>query len=116
MWCITINCVILLISSVPSAAPENLTGEAVSSTSITISWKPPPIEEQNGIIILYTIHFLEVPTNVTLTYQQEGQHTMLVIDSLHPNYDYECSVGAVTAVGNSPLSEILTIRTLPDSK
>ena len=103
-------------SSVPSAAPENLTGEALSSTSIIISWKPLPIEEQNGIIIHYTIHLLEVPTNRTLTYEQEGQHTMLVIDLLHPYYDYECTVGAVTAVGNSPLSEILMIRTLPDSK
>ena len=103
-------------SLVPSAAPENLTGEALSSTSIIISWKPLPIEEQNGIIIHYTIHLLEVPTNRTLTYEQEGQHTMLVIDLLHPYYDYECTVGAVTAVGNSPLSEILMIRTLPDSK
>ena len=103
-------------SLVPSAAPENLTGEALSSTSIIISWKPLPIEEQNGIIIHYTIHLLEVPTNRTLTYEQEGQHTMLVIDLLHPYYDYECSVGAATVVGSGPLSEIVTTRTLPDSK
>ena len=108
--------VIVLISSVPSAPPQNVTGEAVNSTAIVVSWKPPPITEQNGIIILYTIRLLEVPTQRPLSYLREGQQMMLVIHSLHPYYDYECSVGAVTVVGSSPLSETVTTRTRTDSK
>ena len=114
-WCISILCN-CLIPSVPSAPPQNVTGEAINSTAIIISWNPPAITEQNGIIILYTINLLEVPTQRALAYLREGQLTMLVIDSLHPYYDYECSVGALTAVGSSPLSETVTTRTLQDSK
>ena len=104
------------LSSVPSAPPQNVTGEAVNSTAIIVSWKPPPITEQNGIIILYTIHLREVPTQRALAYVQEGQQRMLVIGSLHPYYDYECSVAAKTVVGSSPLSETVTAKTQPDSK
>lgn len=86
-------------------------GETLSSTAITIMWEAPELEEQNGIIISFNISLLELPTNVTLTYQQAGLHTELVINSLHPYYEYSCSVAAATEVGAGPFSTPFVIRT-----
>ena len=102
--------------TVPTAPPQNTDGEVLSSTAISITWQVPQLEEQNGIIQRYFIRLLEVPTNINFTYQQKGQHTELVIDSLHPDYDYECSVAAETVVGRGPFSEPFTITTHEDGK
>ena len=49
---------ILQFSPAPSAAPVNVTGMNTSSTSLRISWLPPPVEDQNGIIIAYNITYI----------------------------------------------------------
>ena len=103
-------------NTVPTAPPQNTAGEILSSTTISITWQAPPLEEQNGIIQQYIIHLLEIPTNSDFTYQQEGQHRELVILSLHPDYDYECSVAAETIVGRGPFSDPFIITTHEDGK
>ena len=102
--------------TVPTAPPQNVDGEVLNSTAIFMTWQVPPLEGQNGIIQLYFIHLLEVPTNLSFIYQQEGQHTELVIVSLHPDYDYECSVAAETVVGRGPFSDPFIITTHEDGK
>ena len=81
-----------------------------------MSWRQPPIEERNGVIISYTIVLVELPTNTTLIYQREGNHTELLVQELHPYYEYRCSVVAATQVGASPFSDSVTIRTAEDGK
>ena len=49
---------ILQFSPAPSAAPVNVTGMNTSSTSLRISWLPPPVEDQNGIIIAYNVTYV----------------------------------------------------------
>ena len=39
----------------PSAAPLNLTGFVLSSRAVQLTWDPPPITDQNGIISGYTV-------------------------------------------------------------
>ena len=41
----------------PSAAPMNIQGKALSSTSLLISWDPPPLDHRNGPITNYTIKY-----------------------------------------------------------
>ena len=41
--------------TVPSGPPINVTVEAESSTSLFISWQPPEMLKQNGIITSYRI-------------------------------------------------------------
>ena len=48
----------LQFSQAPSAAPVNVTGMNTSSTSLRISWLPPPVEDQNGIIIAYNVTYV----------------------------------------------------------
>ena len=102
--------------TVPTAPPQNTAGDVLNSTTISISWEAPPPEEQNGIIQQYIIYLLEIPTNMNFTYQPEREHRELVIDSLHPDYDYECSVAAETIVGRGPFSDPFIITTHEDGK
>ena len=81
-----------------------------------MSWRLPPIEERNGVIISYTIFLVELPTNTTLIYQREGNHTELIVEDLHPYYEYRCSILAATQVGDSPSSDSVTIRTAEEGK
>ncbi|KAJ8246101.1 hypothetical protein GJAV_G00263660, partial [Gymnothorax javanicus] len=45
--------------SVPSGYPENVTAEAVSSTSILVTWGPVPEQEKNGYILGYKVLYKE---------------------------------------------------------
>ena len=105
-----------LFTTAPTAPPENFTLQVVGSRAVLVSWRQPPIEERNGVIISYTIVLVELPTNTTLIYQREGNHTELIVEELHPYYEYRCSVVAATQVGASPFSDSVTIRTAEDSK
>lgn len=86
----------------------------MSSTIIRITWGAPEFEEQNGIITSYNISLLEVATSATFMYQLGGLRTELVVTSLHPYYEYRCSVAAATEVGIGPFSTPFVIRTAED--
>ena len=79
-----------------------------------VAWRPPALEGQNGVITSYMVVFIEVPTNITLTYQREGELSELVIERLHPYYEYHCSIAAATRVGRGLSTNPVTIRTLED--
>ena len=53
---------------------------------------------------------------MNFTYQQETQRTEFMIDALHPDYGYECSVAAETIVGRGPFSDPFIITTHEDGK
>ncbi|GLD69255.1 receptor-type tyrosine-protein phosphatase S-like isoform X1 [Lates japonicus] len=44
----------------PSAAPEGVSCESASSTSLRVSWKPPPMEGQNGELEGYELRYQRV--------------------------------------------------------
>ena len=59
-------------------------------------WQPPPSEIQNGRVRLY-ISVFEVQTGTNYSYTlQPSEDPTLQVESLHPYYDYVCSVAAVT--------------------
>ena len=41
--------------TVPSGAPTNITVEALSSTSLLITWEPPAPSQRNGVITQYRL-------------------------------------------------------------
>ena len=98
------------VHSVPSSSPLRVVGQAVNAERILLSWDLPEPTGRNGLITGYTIQILEVPTNLTLSYNLTNR-TDFLVDSLHPYYDYQCSVAAVTVVGAGPLSAPVTVRT-----
>lgn len=53
---------IVFLTLVPSAPPQAVTVSAVTlsnSSSISVSWQPPPAEMQNGIIQEYRVRALD---------------------------------------------------------
>ena len=101
----------LLCSPVPTSPPQNLGVSALNSTSISLSWMPPPLIDQNGIIREYRITITEVETGSVLGFTSTT--TALIVPSLHPYYNYQCKVNAYT-IDHGPYTEDFTVRTLED--
>ena len=87
-------------------------GRPLSSTSIYIEWNPPPIEDQNGDIISYTVLCFAVNGGAVLLSYTTAT-TDITISGLHPYYTYKCNVSAVT-VAEGPSSGYVNITTLED--
>ena len=101
----------------------------MSSRSIQLSWNPPEIGEQNGILLHYHVIVMETQIlflndgtliapmgdNLNRTYDvSEGR--MQLIDMLHPSYNYTVRIAAATAAGIGPFSDPITVMTLEDGK
>jgi len=103
--------VFLFVSIAPSSPPQNVALAPVSSTSINITWSPPPPQDINGIIIEYRVTAVEVVTGRRFNFTSSS--SFVVAFGLHPYYVYECTVSAYT-VGNGPYSQAIIITT-PES-
>ena len=104
--------------TVPGGPPENFTVTVVSSMEILLMWQPPASEIINGLVRNYAIFVIEVQTNTNHSYtlqSQPSEDPARLLESLHPYYDYVCSVAAVT-IGPGPYTSPLTVRTFEDGK
>ena len=97
----------------PSGAPENIVATSLTSTSVRLSWNPPPADQQNGIITDYYINMTEIETGVTIQLTITGA-TSLFVDTLHPYYVYNFFISAATVVGQGPYSTLFSIQTPED--
>ena len=89
--------------------PEDLNVEATTSESISLSWSPPDVQSQNGIITGYLINVTAIGTGET--FQVSSTTTNLVIQSLRPFTMYICVIAAETSAGTGPFSISLTVQT-----
>ncbi|XP_056276531.1 receptor-type tyrosine-protein phosphatase S-like [Pseudoliparis swirei] len=105
----------------PSAAPEGVSCESASSTSLRVNWKPPRIEGQNGELAGYELRYLRVSgaegggqgqdVNGPPIPAQEGQ---TLLGGLEKWSWYNISVAAFNAEGAGPNSPVVTCRTNED--
>ena len=93
----------------PSAPPNNVTGYVESSTLVMFAWLAPPLIDQNGVIQYYVVKLLEVETGALWTFFAVEED--INIGSLHPYYNYECTVAAHTVIGTGPHSIAITVLT-----
>ena len=120
---------ILLIYTVPTEAPRNVSVTVDSSRSIMLTWERPPMEEENGLLVNYHVIVIETQIHYTddgeeirgierylnRTYNvSEGREQL--IDMLHPDYNYTVSVAAATEPGISHFSDLITVRTDMDGE
>ena len=96
--------------SAPGGPPQNISITVLNSTAIHVNWLPPLPEIQNGIIRQYTVNVKVIQTQTTHT-----AVPYITIDELHPYYNHEITVAAVT-IEQGPVSDIITITTPEDSK
>uniref|UniRef100_A0A667J258 Sidekick cell adhesion molecule 1 n=1 Tax=Lynx canadensis TaxID=61383 RepID=A0A667J258_LYNCA len=104
--------------SVPSAAPENVSAEAVSSTQILLTWASVPEQDQNGLILGYKILFRAKELDPEpRSHVVRGNHTQsALLTGLRKFVLYELQVLAFTRIGNGvPSSPLLLERTKDDA-
>ncbi|XP_027871953.1 protein tyrosine phosphatase receptor type Db isoform X5 [Xiphophorus couchianus] len=102
--------------TLPSAPPQDITCTSPSSTSILVSWAPPPLEFQNGIITGYSIQYSTMEGNKT-SKRVDGippGSSPYLLENLEKWTEYGLTVRALTEAGEGPESLQLLIRTEED--
>lgn len=99
----------------PSAPPVEVTGVALNSRSLRISWDPPPEKTRNGKITVYKVLYMESskpadPSMATIK-TVDGEKTQVTLNNLNTWTEYRVWVLAGTAKGEGPLSEAIYLKT-----
>uniref|UniRef100_A0A9J7XA23 Roundabout, axon guidance receptor, homolog 3 (Drosophila) n=1 Tax=Cyprinus carpio carpio TaxID=630221 RepID=A0A9J7XA23_CYPCA len=89
---------------VPSAPPRAVTVATVklsNSSSISVSWQPPPTEMQNGVIQEYKVWCLgnDSQTRYHINQTVDGSVLTTLLKGLLPGVLYQVEVAAVTSAG-----------------
>ena len=120
---------ILLLFIAPEDVPQNVSILIASSHNLILSWEPPLLEQQNGLIVQYHVIIIETQIlyldngtvmsqmgmNRNRTYNVSEGRTQL-IDMLHPSYNYTVRIAAATVVGIGPFSDPITGMTPENGK
>jgi len=75
---------------VPTGPATRLQSSAINSTTIQLSWQPPPSDELNGVLELYTVTLIEIPSGTMMTYNTTSSD--ITIGSLQPCSSYTWGV------------------------
>ena len=89
-------------------------GNVTSPTSAAFTWKPPLLEEQNGVITGYIIEMTVLETNET--FQVSTNKTYTLVDFLRPFRTYVFVIAARTAIGVGTFGPQLVLSTPEDGK
>nr|XP_051712548.1 receptor-type tyrosine-protein phosphatase F isoform X12 [Oryctolagus cuniculus] len=103
--------------STPSAPPQKVTCVSAGSTTVRVSWVPPPADSRNGIITQYSVAYEAVDG------EDRGRHVVDGIGHERSSWDlvglekwteYRVWVRAHTDVGPGPESSPVLVRTDED--
>ena len=103
----------------PSATPQKVTCVSVGSTTVRVSWVPPPADSRNGVITQYSVAYEAVDG------EDRGRHVVDGIGREHSSWDlvglekwteYRVWVRAHTDVGPGPESSPVLVRTDEDGR
>nr|XP_054503372.1 roundabout homolog 3 [Agelaius phoeniceus] len=103
------------------SAPPRAVSVAGNGTSVRISWQPPPLAEQNGVIRDYRIWCLGNESRFHINQSVEGTVLATVLQGLVPGVPYRAEVAAATSAGvgarSAPvpihIGESLIVTTVP---
>ena len=98
----------------PASAPVNITALLVTSTSLTLSWSPPPPQDHNGLLTHYHLQITRLSTQSSLSYHTNV--TEMVVEGLVPYSEYEVIVAAFTQEGSGPYSDSFIVHTEQDGE
>ncbi|MCJ8743458.1 hypothetical protein PDJAM_G00094200 [Pangasius djambal] len=103
--------------STPSAPPQDVQVLSLSSTSIRVSWMPPPAASRNGAIVRYTVSYQALNGEDTERHEVTdigADATSVVLEGLGKWTEYVVRVRAHTHVGPGPESTPVHVRTKED--
>lgn len=101
--------------SEPSGPPQNVQAWTLSSTSIQVTWGPPLLEEQNGVILRYDVDYRTRSGQPNKLATADNQ-TTIQVKNLTSFTRYWFAVRAVNVIGVGPESEEVSNTTSEDSK
>ena len=101
--------------SEPDGAPQNVTGQNTSSTSILVTWEEVQAELRNGIITGYNITYQSLTENDNGFLQASPNDHLANLTGLKEFVEYNFSVVAFTVKGDG-LPSVIVVRTDQDSK
>ena len=101
-------------SVVPSAPPSDLVVVCKDSSSVSLSWKPPPVEHHNGQLVGYTVEVKDL-TGVPQQGSKQPTNKFETIVGLNSDTEYKFHVSARTAAGSGPAATV-SERTTKQSK
>ena len=100
----------------PNAPPVDVSGHNTSSTSILVQWGEVPADDQNGIILSYTVTYKALPNGIELTNNVTAPTTEATLEGLNEFTNYSITVFASTAKGAGNVSGAIIVITDEDSK
>ena len=92
----------------------NLSVEILSSRSLLLSWLPPAIEDQNGLIAGYAVDVTSPSDPQVYSGNVNGTSIVLNSSYIKPYTEYNISVVAYTEVDLGPFSAVVHVST-PES-
>ena len=105
----------LVLLSEPGGAPQNVTGENTSSTSILVTWEEVQAELRNGIITGYNITYQSLTENDNGIVEAGPNDRQANLTGLKEFVEYNISVVAFSDKGDGPPS-VIVVGTDQDSK
>ena len=98
----------LILSTVPSSAPEISTLLAPSSTMVSVSWQPAVYI--NGPLVSYQLTLLAEDSNYTVSINVPVERSSWIFGPLLSGQTYQVEISAVNENGEGPAS-VRTIET-----
>ena len=109
------NHILHTLVPVPSGPPLNFFIEATTSRTLYFSWEPPLLEQQNGVIVGYTVNIVPDDNSMMFQLYSDEHATNLSAKIFKPYTVYRCAVAAFTTPGTGPYSDEVVILTPEDS-
>ena len=101
--------IVSVFPPVPDDPPTAVETTSPELGTIRVEWGPPPPEEQNGAITVYTVQYV---ASTSASSQRENTTALRLDITITPGESYTVSVAAGTAVGLGPFSEPLLQKTI----
>ena len=101
---------------VPKRPPQNILTHSVTSTSFSVSWHAPQLDDLGGVPQGYRVFTQQVQTDEQETVGTNMSHTTqteLTLTNLRPYTNYSVRVLLYNSVGPSDLSPPVFAQTLP---
>ena len=101
---------------VPNAPPANVIGKNVTSTSIFVQWDEVPANNQNGVIVNYTVTYTKLPNGSSTAEVVIAPKRNATLTGLKKFTNHRITVFASTAKGGGNRSDPIIVIRDQDSK
>ena len=102
---------IITLLQVPSAPPTSVRVSEVTSSSITVQWKPVDCIHRNGDLTGYSVQYGEVSSTEPVSGLQEVANRRATITGLTPSTEYAVSAAAINDNGTGVYSDEVVQKT-----